>query len=142
MFWSYADEVADMIEPFPPTVTKPENLKKWLKETEDGVGVVITERFSNIIMVNHVFIEATGYHPAEVLGKNPRLLQSGRHTPDFYKHMWNSLLERGHWNGRIWDRRKNGEVYPEWLNITVIEDAWGEPVYYIASFMVSKNSDN
>ncbi|RXT03639.1 PAS domain-containing protein [Ammoniphilus sp. CFH 90114] len=142
MFWSYVDEVADMVEPFHPTVTQVQDLKRWLDETEEDVGMVVTDKHSNIIMVNKVFMEVTGYQPTEVIGRNPRMLQSGKHNVEFYKLMWNSLLEKGRWNGRIWDRRKNREIYREWLNITVIEDKLGEPMYYIASFMISKIQAN
>lgn len=136
MVWSYLEEVADICRPNGLAITGPDDLKRWLEETEEQVGVVVTDKHSNIVMVNKVFVEETGYAPAEVIGKNPRLLQSGEQDHEYYRLMWDSLLEKGHWGGLIWDRRKNGEIYPEWLNITVLENELGEPIYYVASFMI------
>ncbi|WP_167577699.1 PAS domain S-box protein [Ammoniphilus sp. YIM 78166] len=136
MVWSYLEEVADLCRPHGLTISGPDQLKKWLEETEEHVGVVVTDKDSNIVMVNNVFVKATGYTPAEVIGKNPRMLQSGEHDHEYYRNMWNSLLDKGHWGGLIWDRRKDGGIYPEWLSISVLENEVGEPLYYIASFMV------
>ncbi len=76
-------------------------------------GIVITDDKANIINVNPAFTEITGYTREEVLGKNPNILKSDKHTQDFYRQMWDDLLTKGSWEGEIWNRRKNGEVYPE-----------------------------
>src|SRR5262249_33566093 len=72
--------------------------------------------------------------PEEVIGKNPRILQSGRHNGDFYKRFWDSLNRTGQWQGEIWNRRKSGELYPEWLTISTIKDGDGEIINYVAVF--------
>lgn len=98
-------------------------------------GVIITDGDVNILDVNRAFEEITGYTRDEVIGRNPRMLQSGRHDTDFYREMWSSLNETGQWRGEVWNRRKNGFVYPEWLNISCIYDGKDEqPVNYVAVF--------
>ena len=97
-------------------------------------GIIITDANSNIIEVNDAFPQITGYTRAEAIGKNPRFLQSKRHGPAFYATMWRSLAEKGHWNGEIWNRRKNGEYYAGLLNISVVRDARGNPRHYVALF--------
>jgi PAS domain S-box-containing protein len=97
-------------------------------------GVIITDAAQQIISVNRAFTEITGYPEAEVLGRNPRLLQSGRQDRAFYEAMWQSIMRDGYWNGEIWNRRKNGEVYPELLSITVVRDDAGAPLRYIGVF--------
>ncbi len=85
-------------------------------------GVMIADADGRIEYVNAAFTRLTGYAPAEVRGHNPRFLQSGRHGPEFYAQMWADLKVRGHWRGEIWNRRKNGEVYAQWLSINAIRD--------------------
>lgn len=93
-------------------------------------GVIVTDKNANIITVNPAFTAITGYTEQEVVGRNPRILQSGRHNKQFFVELWNSLKENNSWQGEIWNRRKNGEIYPEWLNITTIhEGPTGEPQY-------------
>jgi diguanylate cyclase (GGDEF)-like protein/PAS domain S-box-containing protein len=94
-------------------------------------GVVITDPAANIIDVNDAFCRITGYPRAEVLGQNPRLLSSGRQDPAFYREMWRSLTEKGHWHGEMWNRRKNGELYVEWLNISTVRDTAGRTLQYV-----------
>ncbi|MBI5005797.1 MAG: PAS domain S-box protein [Nitrosomonadales bacterium] len=101
-------------------------------ETQDAI--VITDAQSNIVRVNRAFTAITGYSAAEVIGRNPRLMSSGRHDKEFYAAMWQQLLESGSWAGEIWDRRKNGEVYPKWLTITAVKDEYGETTQYVAIF--------
>jgi len=81
-------------------------------------GITIADTNGTILDVNAAFTTMTGYSREEVIGKNPRLLQSGRHDAKFYAQMWQSLKDTGKWQGEIWDRRKSGEIFPEWLTIT------------------------
>ena len=101
-------------------------------ETRDAI--VITDAQSNIIRVNHAFTEITGYTVEEVLGKNPRIMSSGRQDKAFYEVMWQQINENGSWAGEIWDRRKNGEVYPKWLTITSVKNERRQTTQYVAIF--------
>lgn len=85
-------------------------------------AIFVTDAENRILMVNPAFSLITGYKEFEVLGRNPKILSSGRHNREFYRQMWQCLLEEGHWQGEIWNRRRNGEVYPEWLSITTIKE--------------------
>jgi diguanylate cyclase (GGDEF)-like protein/PAS domain S-box-containing protein len=97
-------------------------------------GVLITDAERHILRVNHAFCELTGYSESEVLGKTPKLFQSGRHDQAFYARLWDSIRECGHWQGEIWNRRKNGEIYPELLNISSVRDDAGDVSHYVAVF--------
>jgi len=97
-------------------------------------GISITDGEGNILAVNPAFSVITGYSREEVLGQNTRLLKSDRHEAVFYAEMWGSLKERGVWHGEIWNRRKNGEPYPEILSISAIRDEEGALVNYVAVF--------
>ncbi len=97
-------------------------------------GVTITDAEEHILRVNRAFCELTGYSEDEVIGQTPRFLQSGRHNLDFYVAMWASIHATGHWRGEIWNRRKNGEVYPELLSISAIKDETGQVTHYVALF--------
>lgn len=97
-------------------------------------GIVITDAHSIILKVNRRFTEITGYSTFEALGQPIRILQSGRHDAVFYERMWQALRNEGSWQGEIWNRRKNGEVYPEWLSISVVSDTAGKVSHYIAMF--------
>lgn len=97
-------------------------------------GITVTDLTGKILFVNPSFTRITGYAAEDVIGKNPRILKSKRHDPIFYKRMWNSLIENGRWEGEIWNRRKNGEVYPEWLSINAIKDDIGQTEFYVAVF--------
>ncbi|MFT6898656.1 MAG: diguanylate cyclase (GGDEF)-like protein/PAS domain S-box-containing protein [Paraglaciecola sp.] len=95
-------------------------------------GIMITDATSTIIEVNASFSRITGYSEEDVLGKNPRILQSGRQSPEFYGEMWSTIITKGHWRGEIWNRRKNGEVYPEMLTISAVKNAEGLVQHYIS----------
>lgn len=97
-------------------------------------AVVITDKNGAILFVNPAFELVTGYSMSEVVGKNPRVLKSGLHEQDFYKNMWSSLKEHGEWKGEVWNRKKNGEIYPEWMSISSIKDGKGESLNYIGIF--------
>lgn len=95
-------------------------------------AVVITDLEARILATNPAFTEITGYSEAAVLGENPRILNSGRHDRAFFQSMWASLLETGHWQGEIWNRRKSGEIYPGWLSISTVRNSEGAPTHYVA----------
>ena len=97
-------------------------------------GIAVTDASGNILMTNAAFTRITGYTEAEVLGKNPRILASGRQSPAFYGAMWEALRAEGQWAGEIWNRRKEGTVYPEWLTITAMRDAAGQTTHYVGNF--------
>ncbi|PJF46039.1 MAG: two-component system response regulator, partial [Candidatus Thermofonsia Clade 3 bacterium] len=94
-------------------------------------GIVITDLAPRILAVNRAWSEITGYSEAEALGQNPRILQSGRHDRAFYKAMWASIRQAGHWQGEVWNRRKNGEFFVEWLSISTVYDEHGRPTNYV-----------
>lgn len=102
-------------------------------------GVCITSASGEIERVNHGFTSITGYTEAEVVGENPRILKSGRHDSVFYQNMWASLLESGKWQGEIWNRRKNGEIYRELLSISSIKDAKNKITHYVGIFYDVRN---
>ncbi|MEI7841993.1 MAG: diguanylate cyclase [Gallionellaceae bacterium] len=97
-------------------------------------AIVITNAENNIIQVNKAFTDITGYAANEVVGHNPRILQSGQHDADFYKKMWEILLNTGSWQGEIMDRRKSGEIYPKWISMVVVRNERNEISNYIAMF--------
>mgnify|MGYP001172542516 CR=1 FL=1 len=88
-------------------------------------AIIVTDADNNIVRVNPAFTAITGYTPAEVMGRNPRLLKSGRHGPEFYRELWSDLDRIGHWEGEIWNRCKNGDIRVEWLSITKILNGQG-----------------
>jgi len=102
-------------------------------ETQEGMVVTDAER--RILRVNEAFTRVTGYTAEEAIGQTPSLLKSGRHDALFYQDMGNALQRQGHWKGEIWNRRKNGEIYPEWLSISAVRDAQGSISHYVASFL-------
>lgn len=97
-------------------------------------GITITDVNGTIVDVNETFSRITGYSREEAIGKNPRILKSGRQGAEFYTAMWKTLVEKGHWTGEIWNRRKNGEVYAEMLTISSVKDSTGKPQSYVALF--------
>ncbi len=101
-------------------------------ETQEAI--LITDPESTILRVNQAFQEITGYSAEEAVGQNPRMLQSGRHNRAFYQAMWAELTETGKWSGEIWDKRKNGDIYPKDLTITAIYDDHHQVTNYVALF--------
>lgn len=108
-----------------------ENLRIAAVAFETHEGIMITDARKSLLRVNQAFTDISGYTAAEVVGKNPRLLQSGRHGADFYAAMWETIGRTGKWEGEIWNKRKNGEVYPEHLTITAVKDEDGVVTNYV-----------
>jgi diguanylate cyclase (GGDEF)-like protein/PAS domain S-box-containing protein len=100
---------------------------------ESQEGIMIAGADHNILRVNSAFTKITGYSADEVMGKNPRLLSSGLHSADFYDAIWNSIHENGTWQGEIWNKRKNGEIYLEHLTIATVNSNDGELINYVAT---------
>jgi PAS domain S-box-containing protein len=100
-------------------------------ETQEGIMVTDANRI--ILRVNNAFTKITGYSSQEVIGFTPRILSSGQHDKAFYDQMWHSIRATGGWEGEVWNKRKNGEIYSEYLNITEVKDNSGMVVNYVAS---------
>ncbi|AVO53513.1 phosphodiesterase DibA [Ectopseudomonas mendocina] len=97
-------------------------------------GVLVTDPQQRIVHVNPAFSRITGYSTDEILGQHPNLLKSGRHDTAFYQSLWHALQNRGAWSGEVWNRRKSGEIYPQWQCIRVIHDEQGRVSHYVAVF--------
>ncbi|HTY02605.1 MAG TPA: EAL domain-containing protein, partial [Rhodocyclaceae bacterium] len=97
-------------------------------------GITLTNTQGEILDVNPAFTRITGYERSEVIGRNPRVLKSGRHDDTFYAAMWKSILDTGNWRGEIWNRSKFGDVYPELLSISAVHDGQGQTTNYVAVF--------
>ncbi len=111
-----------------------QRLKLFEKVFENALeGITVTDHRGDIVSVNPAFTLITGFEAAEALGKNPRILKSDRHPPEFYKAMWADIVKKGQWSGEIWNRRQSGEAYPEWLSISAIRDG-GRTTHYVAVF--------
>jgi diguanylate cyclase (GGDEF)-like protein/PAS domain S-box-containing protein len=102
-------------------------------ETEEGM--MVTDENGAIIRVNQAFTRLTGYSTEEAIGRNPSMLKSDRQDAEFYRSMWESMHRDNYWQGEIWNRRKNGEIYPEWLNITAVLGTDGKVTNYVGSFI-------
>ena len=101
-------------------------------ETQEAI--LITDAKERVVKVNEAFTRITGYREHEMIGKTPRILKSDKHDNTFYESMWKGLLEHGYWQGELWNKRKNGEIYAESITITAIRDAKGKTTHYIANF--------
>lgn len=110
------------------------NLRIADKAFESLQAILITDAESRILRVNQSFTRLTGYRPEEVIGKSTATFKSGHHNKSFYQAMWKSLLDNNFWQGEIWDRRKNGEVYPKWLTISAVIDSEGVTTNYVGTF--------
>ena len=97
-------------------------------------GIMITKADGTIVNINEAFVRITGYTRDDVMGQNPRILNSGRHPKPFYTELWRDLLAQGFWYGEVWNRRKTGEVYAEMQTISVVRDARGQPQHYVSLF--------
>ncbi len=101
---------------------------------ETNEAIMITDAHANIIRVNQAFLDTTGYNSIEVIGRNPRMMNSGRHDKAFYIEMWQQLLHTGLWSGEILDKRKNGEIYPKLAKITAVKNEQQQTTHYVAVF--------
>ncbi|ARD48685.1 nitrate/nitrite transporter [Sporosarcina sp. P33] len=99
-----------------------------------GQGILVTDRNGKIVSVNPAFTKLTGYSEEEVLGKSPNILSSGRHDRAYYDTMWSAIEEQGMWQGEIWNKKKSGEEYLEFLSISAVTDGTGDVVRYVGSF--------
>lgn len=108
-------------------------IKKVFNQSKEAIA--ITDNRGYIQSVNEKFCHITGYSSEDVIGKTPAILNSGRHDDDFYREFWYKLRKEGGWHGEIWNKRKNGDVYPEWLNISSVRNEDGKITNYIAQFI-------
>ncbi|QRM20088.1 EAL domain-containing protein [Dechloromonas sp. TW-R-39-2] len=99
-----------------------------------GEAILITDRDNRIVTVNPAFTRLTGYLPEDAMGRNPSFLSAGRTTSAQYREMWDTVLATGFWQGDIWDRRKDGGIYPKWMSLSLIRDDAGEVRYHVAHF--------
>ncbi|MBI1175245.1 MAG: diguanylate cyclase [Sideroxydans sp.] len=136
---SHADEVGKLTAAF-------NKMSEALRDSERSMklaasiyrsnaeAIMVTDENNLIVDVNPAFTEITGYTRAEVVGKNPRILKSGRHDNAFYQQMWQMILRDDHWHGEIWDKRKDGEIYAKLANISVLRHSDGSIYRYVAQF--------
>ncbi|HXE38117.1 MAG TPA: EAL domain-containing protein, partial [Azonexus sp.] len=111
--------------------------------TNASEGMTITDGDSRIVAINPAFTAISGYTASDVVGQTPAILNSGQQGPDFYRHMWGELHESGHWQGEIWNRKKDGGIYPEWLSISSVRDEQGAVSHYIGVFTdISERKQN
>lgn len=99
---------------------------------QSSEGFLITDARHRIVKVNRAFTDITGYSPSDAMGQTPALLSSGQHDKAFYQSMWAAIESQGHWQGEVWNRRKDGTLYPEWLRISRMLDDTGEATHYVA----------
>ena len=112
-----------------------QNSAHWRPEPRIDASFAVPDRtILATDAVNEAYSTITGYSQDEVIGKKPNILSSGRQKKSFYKSMWNILLQDGFWQGEMWNRRKNGEIYPQWLSISTVLDNQQKPVRYIGVF--------
>jgi diguanylate cyclase (GGDEF)-like protein/PAS domain S-box-containing protein len=100
---------------------------------DSRVGILVTDANANILRANQAFLDATGYSQDEIIGKNPRIFKSDKHGSDLYTQMWKGINKDGHWEGEIWDRRKDGNLIFKWVNITAVTDEIGVVTNYVST---------
>jgi diguanylate cyclase (GGDEF)-like protein/PAS domain S-box-containing protein len=126
-----ADDISFALDGF----DRKASLKLAAEVFEQGKeGIMITDTRGNIVRVNHAFSEISGYSEAEALGQNAGMLSSERQSKAFYRRMWQAIDASGHWQGEIWNRRKDGQIYLEWLAISRVLNAEGTPSHYVGIF--------
>lgn len=128
-------EIAAVAEEFNATLNTQQHNVEQLQIAatafESHESMIITDANTVILQVNKTFTESTGYTAEEAVGKTPRLLKSGRHSKEFYQAMWSTLLQTGTWRGEVWDKRKNGEIFPKLLIITAVKNSNGFITHYV-----------
>lgn len=120
-------------------ITERQRMQEELKQAatvfeSTAEGVMITDTQQRITAVNRAFTHITGYDEVEALGQSPKMLASGQHDKPFYAAMWHCLAAQGHWQGEIWNRRKNGELYPQWLTISAVRDEQQTVTHFVGVF--------
>lgn len=126
--------VTSLVEDITEQAQAAQDLRIAATAFESQQGMTIADAGGNILRVNRAFTQITGYEADEVVGQNPRILSSGRQNAEFYQTMWGSITRDGTWQGEIWNRRKDGVVYPEWLGISAVKNAAGQTTHYVATF--------
>ena len=126
--WSSVEDISDRV-----CAEKRLRQAATVFDTTDE-GIVITDENNRIVMVNSAFSKITGYSEGEALGHNPNMLRSGRHSDSFYDGLWQQINTEGGWRGEMWNRRKNGEVFPVWQQITRTTDDSGRLTNYVSTF--------
>ena len=112
-----------------------DNLRIAARAFESHESQMVTDANGVIQRVNKAFTENTGYTTEDAVGQTPRILQSGRHPPEFFRAMWETICSTGSWQGEIWDKRKNGEINPKWLTISAVKDDNGVVTHYVGSHL-------
>jgi len=134
------DEIAEVASAFNNLINERKKSEEKLRLAasvlnKTNEALVVTDTNNHITMVNPAFTKITGYELEEVIGKNPSFLQSGQHDKSFYQNMWNTILKNGHWIGEVYNKRKNGDIYPELLNVSAIKNDQGEIIMHIGMFL-------
>jgi len=120
-------------------VTRTHTDQEWLRLADkvfeaSESGIFVTDARRRLVKVNPSFTDITGYAPAEVLGRSPKFLGSGQHDPQFFARMIDTLAHQGRWQGEVWNRRRSGELYAQWLAASCIRNTAGEITHYLAVF--------
>ena len=134
-----SDEIGELISNFDAMRTDRKKSEESLRIAATAFdiheGILIADHNKNILRVNNAFTHITGYSEQEVLGKNPKILRSGKHGQDFYQKLWSDINNKGSWTGEIWNKRKNGDVYPQYSSITAVKDKEGHTTHFVGSFL-------
>ena len=101
---------------------------------ESSVAISITDPVGTILRVNEAYTEITGYSAEEVVGQNSSILNSGKHNKEFFDSLWYALNNEGYWEGEIWNKKKSGDIFPEWISITATRDSDGNITHYVSNF--------
>jgi diguanylate cyclase (GGDEF)-like protein/PAS domain S-box-containing protein len=127
-FIGYVRDITDRLK-------KEESLRLYGRIFENsGEGILVTDEHESIVAVNRAFVDITGFNADEVMGQTPRIFQSGRHDKVFFSEMWREIRENGQWQGEIWDRHKNGGIFPKWATISTVRDEKGHVTHYFSTF--------
>jgi len=131
----FLSSVADIFAGYISRKQQEEHLRRASVVLENTLeGVLVTDLDTRIIMINPAFSKITGYSELDILGKTPEILHSDRQDEMFYQQLWASVHQMGFWQGEIWNRRKNGDIYPEWLSISSVKNEQGEVENYVGVF--------